>query len=96
VLPCLVSNGFLIMSDRMGRGFKAKLDGTEAPYHGDPQLTSVAVKRLDDRTGEETDRKVGAPVKIAHWMVDSDGRTIHAQFDDLRGYIERQSRHRIG
>jgi hypothetical protein len=91
----LVSGGFLTMSDRMGRSFKAKLDGTEAPYQGDPQFSSVSVKQVDARTIEETDMKAGKPVKIARWSVDADGKTMHVQFDDTHGHVQHQSGHRI-
>ena len=90
-----VSDGFLTMSDRMGRSFKAKLDGTDAPYHGDSDFTSVSVKQIDARTIEETDKKSGNAVNINRWTVDPDGKTMHAQFDDMQGHVQHQDGHKI-
>jgi len=90
-----VVDGFLSMSDRMGRSFKAKLDGTDAPYRGDPQFTTVSVRQIDERTIEETDKHAGKPVKVNRWQVDPDGRRIHAQFDDLHGHIQHQDGHKL-
>ncbi len=91
----LVSGGFLSMSDRMGRSFRAKLDGTDAPYHGDAEVTSVSVKQIDARTIEETDRNAGKTVKITRWTVDPDGTTMHVQFDDTHGHVQHQDGHKI-
>jgi hypothetical protein len=91
----LVSDGFLTMSDRMGRSFKAKLDGTDAPYHGDSQFTSVSVKQIDARTIEETDKSEGKVAKITRWTVDPDGKTIHVRFDDTHGHVQEQDGHKI-
>lgn len=91
----LVSDGFLTMSDRMGRSFKAKLDGTDAPYHGDSEFTSVSVKQIDTRTIEETDKSAGKAVKITRWTVDPDGKTIHVQFDDTHGHVQHQDGHKV-
>ena len=86
-----IANGELTMSDHMGRSFTAKLDGSDAPYRGDPQFTSVSVKLLDERTLEESDKNAGKVVKITRWTVDPDGKTIHATFDDTHGHVEHQS-----
>ena len=52
----------LAMSDRMGRSFTAKLDGTDAPYLGDSHFTAVSLKVIDPRTIEEYDKKDGKVV----------------------------------
>ena len=91
----LVSDRFLTMSDRLGRSFKAKLDGTDAPYHGDAEFTSVSVKQIDARTIEETDKNAGKTVKITRWTVDQDGKTMHVRFDDTHGHVQHQNGHKI-
>lgn len=91
----LVSDGFLSMSDRLGRSFTAKLDGTEAPYDGDPEFTSVSVRQIDAHMIEETDKNAGKTVKITRWNVDPDGKTIHVQFDDGHGHVQHQNGHKI-
>jgi hypothetical protein len=90
-----VSGGTLTMADHMGRSFHAKLDGTDAPYEGDADFTSVSLKVIDPRTIEEYDKKDGKVVKISRWTIDPDGRTIHARFDDTHGKVQTQTGHKI-
>ena len=78
------------MSDKMGRSFKAKLDGSDAPYVGDSSFTAVSVKLINARTIEEYDKKDGKVVKISRWSVDPDGKTIRARFDDTHGKVQEQ------
>jgi hypothetical protein len=86
-----ISGDTLSMSDRMGRSFSAKLDGTEAPYNGSDQFTSVSLKMLDNHTIEEFDKKGGKVVKINRWSVGPDGKTMHARFDDTQGHVQEQN-----
>lgn len=90
-----ISGGTLAMSDRMGRSFSAKLDGTEAPYNGSDELTSVCVKWIDNRTIEESDKKGGRVVKISRWSVDAEGKTMHVRFDDTKGHVQEQDGHKV-
>jgi hypothetical protein len=85
----------LSMSDRMGRSFTAKLDGTDAPYKGTPQFDSVSLKLIDSHTLEETDKKDGQAVLIMRWTIDPDGRTMHARFDDTHGHVMQQTGHKV-
>jgi hypothetical protein len=85
----------LLMSDRMGRSFSAKLDGTEAPYRGDPEFTSVSVKMMDSRTIVESDMNAVQVVKIATWTVSTDGKTMHVRFDDTKGHIQEQDGRKV-
>lgn len=91
----VVADGKLSMSDLMGRSFTARLDGSDAPYEGDPEITSVSLKLIDERTIEESDKKDGKVVKVSRWSIDPDGKTIHARFDDTHGHLQHQSGHRI-
>ena len=90
-----VEGDTLSMSDKMGRSFSARLDGSDAPYSGSPEFTSVSVKQLDARTLEERDKRDGKVVKITRWAVDPDGTTIHARFDDTHGRIQEQAGHKL-
>jgi len=83
------------MTDRMGRSFEAKLDGTDAPYKGSPEFTSVSIKLINPNTLEESDKNGGKVVKICTSSVDPDGKTMHARFDDLHGRIQKQTGHKI-
>jgi hypothetical protein len=90
-----VADQTVSMTDRMGRSFRAKLDGTDAPYNGSPEFTSVSVKLINPTTLEESDKNAGKVVKICTWSVDPDGKTMHARFDDLHGRIQKQTGHKI-
>jgi hypothetical protein len=89
------SGGALSMSDRMGRSFSAKFDGTPAPYKGSNEFDAVILKLVDERTLEESDLNNGKVVKISRWSLSPDGQTIHARFDDLHGRIQEQDGHRV-
>lgn len=86
-----ISADTLSMSDRMGRSFSAKLDGTEAPYNGSDDFTSVSLKMIDSHTIEESDKKGGKVVKISRWSVSPDGKTMHVRFDDTQGHVQEQN-----
>jgi hypothetical protein len=90
-----VTAGALSMSDRMGRSFTAKLDGSDAPYLGDPEFTTVSLKVVDPRTLEEYDKKDGKVVKISRWSIEKDGRTMHVRFDDTHGGVQQQTGHKV-
>ena len=86
-----VTGDTLSMSDRMGRSFSAKLDGTESPYVGSDKFSSVSLKMIDDHTIEESDKKGGKVVKISRWSVGPDGKTMHVRFDDTQGHVQEQN-----
>jgi hypothetical protein len=90
-----VTGDTLSMSDRMGRSFSAKLDGTESPYNGSDEFTSVSLKMIDGNTIEESDKKGGKVVKISRWSIAPDGRTMHVTFDDMQGHVQKQTGHKI-
>jgi hypothetical protein len=90
-----VSENTLSMSDRMGRSFSAKLDGTDAPYNGSDEFTSVSLKLIDKNTIEESDKKDGRVVQISLWSVGPDGKTMHVRFDDTHGHVQEQDGHKV-
>lgn len=74
------------MSTPTGQGYTAKLDGTEAPYHGDPGTTSVTVKKAAASTLVETDKRDGKVINISHMTLSADGRSMKiASEDKLHG-----------
>jgi hypothetical protein len=85
----------LSMTDHMGRSFTAKLDGSDAPYVGDPHFTTVSLKVIDARTIDEFDKKDGKVVNISHWFVEPDGKTMHVRFDDTQGHVQEQTGHKL-
>jgi hypothetical protein len=90
-----VSGDTLSMTDRMGRSFAAKFDGTPAPYEGSDEFNGVSLKLIDARTIEESDLNDGKVVKISRWALAPDGQTIHARFDDTHGHIQEQDGHKV-
>ena len=81
-----IEDGTLTMTTPTGITYTAKLDGTEAPYKGDPGIDRVSVKRLDDNTIEETDKLNGKVVGVFRMTLAPGGKTMTAVYDDkLRG-----------
>lgn len=78
-----VDGDTLHMSAPTGQSYVAKLDGTEAPFKGDPGISSVSVKQIDKTTIEETDKRDGKPITTARFSVTADGKTINLTSHDL-------------
>jgi len=70
------------MTNQTGQTYTAKLDGTEAPYKGDPGTTSVSLKRMGANTMEETDKRDGKVISVSHMTVAPDGKTMTIAVDD--------------
>jgi hypothetical protein len=70
------------MSTQTGQSYTAKLDGTEAPYKGDPGTTSVSVKKVDKNTIEETDKRDGKVISVSRMTVAADGKSMTIAWDD--------------
>jgi hypothetical protein len=77
-----VEDGSLMMSTPTGQSYTAKLDGTEAPYKGDPGTTSVSVKKVDKNTMEETDKRDGKAISVARITLSADGKGLTIAVDD--------------
>jgi len=77
-----VEGDSLSMSNLTGQSYTAKLDGAEAPYKGDPGVTSVSVKSIGKNTIEETDKRDGKVISVARWTVGPDGKTMTVKVDD--------------
>jgi hypothetical protein len=78
-----VEAGALHMSNPTGQSYDAKLDGTDAPFKGDPGLTSVSVKQIDKNTIEETDKRDGKVIGLQRFEITPDGKTIHITVHDM-------------
>jgi hypothetical protein len=70
------------MSNPTGQSYTAKLDGTDAPFKGDPGTTSVSVKRLGKNSIEETDKRDGKVIAVSRITVGADGRSMNITFTD--------------
>jgi hypothetical protein len=72
----------LSMTNLTGQSYVAKLDGTEAPYKGDPGTTSVSVKSVGKNTIEESDKRDGKVISVSRMTVASDGKTMTSKVED--------------
>jgi len=72
----------LSFSTPTGQSYAAKLDGTEAPYTGDPGTTNVSVKRLDKNTLEETDKRDGKVISVSRITLAPDGKSLNISSED--------------
>ena len=66
-----------------GQSFNARFDGNKYPVHGDPGNTMVSVKRLNDRTVEQTDHRQGRVTNEIRLAAASDGKTIDVTDNDV-------------
>jgi hypothetical protein len=81
-----VSGNELTMTSPTGQSYTAKVDGTEAPYKGDPGTTSVSVKMTGKDTLEETDKRGDKVISVAKMTLAPDSKTAKIVFEDkLRG-----------
>jgi hypothetical protein len=72
----------LSMSDPVGDSYTAKFDGKDYPYKGDPGTTSVALKKIDANTIEESDKRNGKVISVARMTVDPDGKSMKITVED--------------
>lgn len=72
----------LSMSDPTGDSYSARFDGKEYPYKGDPGITSVSLKKIDEYTIEETDKRKGKVITVTRMTVDPDGKTMKVTVED--------------
>jgi hypothetical protein len=70
------------MSNPTGQSYSAKLDGSDAPYKGDPGTTSVSVKQINKNTVEETDKRDGKVININRMTVSPNGKTLNVAWTD--------------
>jgi len=77
-----VNGDELNMTNLSGQSYTAKLDGTEAPFKGDPGVTSVSVKMHGKDTMEETRKRDGKIIFIFTNTVSADGKTLKIVVED--------------
>lgn len=70
------------MSAPTGESYTAKMDGSKAPYLGDPGTTSVSVKKLGDRVMQETFMRDGKVTSVDKMTVSPDGTRMTIAVDD--------------
>jgi hypothetical protein len=72
----------LAMSDPTGESFTAKFDGKEYRFKGDPGITSVSLRKIDENTIQETDICNGRVITVWRMTVDRDGKMMKVTVDD--------------
>jgi hypothetical protein len=70
----------LSMSMPTGQSYTAAFDGKDAPYVGDPAITTVSLKKLADNIIEETDKRDGKVINII--KITAEGNTIKYDIND--------------
>ncbi|WP_235186600.1 hypothetical protein [Dyella japonica] len=75
------ADGMLSFSMPNGQSYSAKIDGTEAPFQGDPGVTSVKVK-VAGNTLEESDLRNGKVITVMTATVSADGKTLKVVTED--------------
>jgi hypothetical protein len=77
----MTSDG-LSMSAPTGESYDAKFDGKDYPVKGDPGGSTVSLKKVDDRTIEETTKRDGKIVGVARIAAAADGKVLDISYDD--------------
>jgi hypothetical protein len=67
----------LTMTNATGESYTAKMDGTPAPFTGNPNITGVSVKKAGDRTLIVTYSRDGKSTSVLHMTVSADGNAMH-------------------
>lgn len=77
-----VSGNQMTMTNPTGQSYTAKLDGTDAPYKGDPGTTSISAKMIGKNTYEETLKRNGKIISVSKATISADGKTLSFVFED--------------
>ena len=86
-----IDGDYLNMSRPTGESFRAKLDGTDSPYNGDPSISAVSVKLIDANSIEETDKLNDKPVSIVRRTIAADGKSMVIEVKDQTRVVMRLS-----
>jgi hypothetical protein len=72
----------LSMSAPTGEGYTAKFDGKDYPIKGDRGGSVVSLKRIDERTIEETTKRDNKVVRVVRMTLSPDGQMLNFVNDD--------------
>ena len=67
-----------------GENYSAKFDGKDYPFHGDPGMTAVVLKKIDDHTFQETYKRNGEVVGSSRITLAPDGKSLTMVSEDTR------------
>jgi hypothetical protein len=83
MLMTFKKNGDMLhMNTANGLSYDAKLGGTDAPFMGDPGVTTVSVKQVGERHIVETDKRNDKVVYISDMTVAPDGKSMDVKMQD--------------
>jgi hypothetical protein len=68
------------MSMPTGQSYTASFDGKDAPYVGDPGITTISLKKLGDNAFEEIQKRDGKIISIAR--VTREGDALKYEIND--------------
>jgi hypothetical protein len=74
----------LSMSRPTGQSYTAKLDGSDAPYKGDPDTNGVALKRVGKDIVEETTKLNGKVVSVTRLTLAADAKSMKVVVKDAQ------------
>ena len=77
-----VSGDELTMTTPTGQSYTAKLDGTPAPYKGDPGTDGVSIKMHGKDTLEETDKRGDKVISVMKMTLEPGGKTAKIVVED--------------
>jgi len=80
-----VEGDTLHVSTPGGISYDAKLDGSDTPIKGDVGGTTASVKKLDDGSYQETDKRGGKVVSVTTFASGADGKLHVVSEDKLAG-----------
>jgi hypothetical protein len=66
----------LMVSFPTGGSYDAKFDGKDYPFKGSPNISTVSLTKVNDRSFDETRKGDGKIVYVYHWTVSADGKTM--------------------
>jgi hypothetical protein len=72
----------LMMSSPTGESYDAKFDGKDYPVKGGADASTVSLKRLNERSVEETIKRGGKIIYVNTMAVSADGRTMTVKSED--------------
>ena len=86
-----VNGDGLSNSDLNGGSYSAKFDGKDYPFKGSPGITTVALKKVDSNTVEETYKLNGNVVGVNRITVAPDGKTASFVYEDKLQHVTYKS-----
>jgi hypothetical protein len=72
----------LAMTAPTGQSYDAKTDGSEAPYKGDPGISTVTVKMMGKSAMMETDKRDGKVIGTLRSTLSKDGKSMSVAYYD--------------